>query len=59
MSDGMPAYIPRVIDTVVRERLSWAGAVVIDGPKAVGKTEPAKHLTNSGVYLDSDQAQRL
>ena len=55
----MPAYIPRVIDTVVRERLSWAGAVVIDGPKAVGKTEPAKHLTSSGVYLDSDQAQRL
>lgn len=36
----------------------WAGAVVIDGPKAVGKTETAKQVANSYSYLDNDQGQR-
>lgn len=54
----MSAYIPRLLDGVVAERLRWAGAVVIDGPKAVGKTATGMQAAASHVLLDSDQAQR-
>lgn len=52
------AYRPRVIDTVLRERLASAGAVLIEGPKACGKTFTAEQASASSVYLDIDQAAR-
>lgn len=51
-------YIPRLLDATITEHLRWAGAVVVDGPKAVGKTETAKRTSASAVHLDSDAAQR-
>lgn len=54
----MAHYIPRLLDPLLLDRLQWAGALVIDGPKAVGKTETGKRAAKSAAYLDSDIAQR-
>lgn len=53
------AYMPRVVDAELRVRLAAAGAVVIEGPKASGKTETARQATASSVLLDVDENARL
>ncbi len=55
----MTVYIPRLLDGALEQRLRSAGAVVIDGPKAVGKTETGRRAALSEVSLDTDVAQRL
>ena len=47
-------YLPRVVDDELRKRLSAAGAVVVEGPKATGKTETASRIAASSVFLDVD-----
>ena len=47
-------YKPRVVDEELRQRLSSAGAVVIEGPKYCGKTITAKEIAVSWVLLDTD-----
>jgi uncharacterized protein len=47
-------YRVRVVDDELRQRLDAAGAVVIEGPKACGKTETAKQQSRSAVLLDVD-----
>jgi uncharacterized protein len=47
-------YRPRVVDTELSERLAAQGAVLIEGPKACGKTETARQLAASEVLLDVD-----
>jgi len=54
----VPAYSPRIVDGELRELLTSAGAVVIEGPKACGKTMTASQLANSRVLLDIDQVAR-
>jgi len=56
----MPAkpYKPRVVDDELEERLQSAGAVLIEGPKACGKTKTARQLAASEVLLDVDQNAR-
>ena len=54
----MPAYVPRIVDAELRELLGSAGAVVIEGPKACGKTMTASQQAASQVLLDIDQAAR-
>lgn len=54
----MPAYSPRIVDVELRELLGSAGAVVIEGPKACGKTMTASQQAASQVLLDTDQAAR-
>ncbi|WP_255001842.1 ATP-binding protein [Cyanobium sp. Alchichica 3B3-8F6] len=54
----MPAYSPRIVDGELRELLESAGAVVIEGPKACGKTMTASQQAASSVLLDIDQAAR-
>jgi hypothetical protein len=54
-SDGL-AYRPRIADAELRACLSAAGAVVIEGPKACGKTRLAQQLAASTVLLDVDLA---
>ena len=54
----MPAYSPRIVDAELRELLASAGAVVIEGPKACGKTMTASQQAASRVLLDVDQAAR-
>ncbi|NLB65105.1 MAG: ATP-binding protein [Lentisphaerae bacterium] len=52
-------YMPRCVDRELLERLDMAGAVLITGPKACGKTETAMQVAKSHVRLDSDHQARL
>lgn len=49
-------YMPRVVDEEVRRQLTSAGALVIEGPKACGKTETALQVSESTLFLDVDIA---
>ena len=49
-------YLPRVVDRLLAARLSSAGAVLIEGPKACGKTRTAEQAARSAVYLDRDES---
>jgi len=51
-------YLPRVVDAELDARLGAAGAVVIEGPKAAGKTETARQRVASSVLLDVDENAR-
>ena len=56
---GNPTYLPRVADASVKSALQALGAVMIEGPKACGKTETARQYARSEVLLDLDpEAQR-
>ena len=52
-------YQPRVLDAVLNDRLQSAGAVLLEGPKACGKTFTVEQVAASQVYLDTDPAARL
>ena len=54
-----PSYHPRIVDEELRARLAANGAVLIEGPKACGKTATARQLAKSEVRLDIDEAARL
>lgn len=51
-------YRPRVTDSELADRLQTAGAVVIEGPKACGKTATARRAAASEVLLDVDESAR-
>jgi predicted AAA+ superfamily ATPase len=51
-------YCPRIADNELRACLASAGAVVIEGPKACGKTRMAQQLAASAVLLDVDPSAR-
>jgi predicted AAA+ superfamily ATPase len=51
-------YRPRIIDQELREALESVGAVLIEGPKACGKTETARQAAKSEVRLDVDAQAR-
>jgi predicted AAA+ superfamily ATPase len=55
----MATYRPRVVDAVVADRLAAAGAVLVEGPKACGKTFTAEQQAASRVYLDTDEQARV
>jgi predicted AAA+ superfamily ATPase len=48
------AYVERVADSELEGRLGYAGAVLVEGPKACGKTETARQHAGSEVLLDVD-----
>ena len=50
----MDNYIPRVIDSEVERGLRSAGALVIKGPRACGKTRTALQHALSAIQLDRD-----
>jgi len=54
----MVTYRPRVLDGELADRLKSAGAVLIQGPKASGKTETARRIAGSAVFLDVDANAR-
>jgi predicted AAA+ superfamily ATPase len=51
-------YYPRIADKELFSRLESAGAVVIEGPKACGKTVMARQIARSEVLLDIDANAR-
>ena len=53
-------YLPRIVEMELDECLAAAGAVVMEGPKACGKTATARQKAASEVLLDVDRnARRL
>jgi uncharacterized protein len=51
-------YLTRVVDSELKARLGSMGAVLIEGPKACGKTETGSQIAGSEVRLDVDQGAR-
>lgn len=51
-------YQKRVVEAEIADRLSAVGAVVVEGPKACGKTESARRFASSEVLLDVDENAR-
>lgn len=52
----MAVYLSRVVDDELVERLSYAGAVIIRGPKWCGKTATALQRAKSAVFMqDPDE----
>lgn len=54
----MPVYLPRVTDGELAARLDVMGAVLIEGPKACGKTATASRVAKTIIRLDEDDAAR-
>lgn len=52
-------YRPRVIDAPLQRALAAAGAVVIEGPRASGKTMTAVNAAGSYVFIDDPEIQML
>ena len=52
------AYRARIAEDELEQRLAAAGAVVIEGPKACGKTATARRFSNSEILLDVDANAR-
>jgi uncharacterized protein len=53
------SYQPRIVDQELRDKLASTGAIVIEGPKACGKTETARQQAASEVLLDVDDSARV
>lgn len=51
-------YLPRILDRELASALTSSGAVLIEGPKACGKTETAVQVAASAVRLDVDDDAR-
>jgi uncharacterized protein len=51
-------YRPRIADAELSDRLQAAGAVVVEGAKACGKTATARQAAASEVLLDVDENAR-
>ena len=50
--EGSMVYRTRIVDDELVRRLGSMGAVVIEGPKACGKTATARQVAKSEVLLD-------
>lgn len=48
------SYQPRIVDAELSEVLSYAGVVLLEGPKACGQTETARQHCASEALLDVD-----
>lgn len=54
----MATYLHRIADQELEQRLGYIGAVLIEGPKACGKTATASRRAQTVIRLDEDQAAR-
>ncbi|MGL5908875.1 MAG: ATP-binding protein [Phycicoccus sp.] len=55
---GMVVYRPRVVDVELVERMQSSGAVLVEGPKACGKTATAQRVAASVFRVDTDDSAR-
>jgi predicted AAA+ superfamily ATPase len=52
------SYRDRIADRELQRKLSWSGAVLIEGPKACGKTATATQIARTIHRLDTDENAR-
>lgn len=55
---GMATYLPRVADTELADLMRAVGAVLIEGPKACGKTATASRVAATTFEMDQDDTAR-
>lgn len=48
----MKRYKTRIVDEILKDKLEAVDAILIEGPKACGKTTTAEHHSKSILYLD-------
>lgn len=48
----MKDYRPRILDETLKDELEAMGAVLLEGPKACGKTTTAEQAAGSVIYMD-------
>jgi len=53
MNKKLDSYIPRIMDSILEDRLQGAGAVYIKGPKWCGKSTTALKHARSSVLLQN------
>ena len=53
------SYLLRIADLELRRKLDASGAVLIRGPKACGKTETARQVSQSVLHADRDESVHL
>jgi uncharacterized protein len=51
-------YRPRIVDETLARAIEASGAVVVEGPKACGKTETARQRAASEVRVDTPDARQ-
>lgn len=51
-------YLPRIIDETLKEYLGVIGGVLLEGPRACGKTATGSHHAASMLRLDTDNTAR-
>jgi ATP-dependent Clp protease ATP-binding subunit ClpA len=54
----MARYLPRVADQELAGKMGTVGAVLIEGPKACGKTATASQVAATVFELDRDATAR-
>ena len=61
MSDVLPTpgYLPRIAEGRIDRGLGVMGAVVVEGPRACGKTWTSRQFARSEVRFDGSEEQRL
>jgi uncharacterized protein len=58
MIPSLASYRARVVDAELASMLDAGGAVLVEGPRACGKTETARHAAKSEVGLDTNSQAR-
>ena len=58
-SEPAHGYLPRVVDAEIDESLQASAALLIEGPRACGKTWTARRFAASETLLDSGAGSRL
>ncbi|MDD7328372.1 MAG: hypothetical protein PUG97_01235 [bacterium] len=51
-------YIPRIIDTIIKEYLGDFTAIYLRGPKWCGKTYTFEHFANSEIKMNTKRRIR-
>lgn len=54
----MKNYKERIADAILKEKLSFMGAVLIIGPKWCGKTTTAEQIAKSVLYIDDPDSKK-
>lgn len=52
-------YFNRITDSLLKRKLEYAGAVLIEGPKWCGKTSTAQHAAKSILYMQDPDKQAI
>ena len=58
MTDSI-AYRPRIVDSLLRDKLDAKGAVLIRGAKWCGKTTTAEQCANSTIYMSATGSNNI